>query len=66
MLPPFDIFRLNDKGELIWCLATATLDEAMTKVQQLSEAEFVIVNQNTQEKIAVKPEVKPLVKRASA
>jgi hypothetical protein len=56
---PFDIFRVDQKGGVVWCAAANSLDETKATVEQFSKIEpgieFVIMNQETKEQIAVKP-----------
>jgi hypothetical protein len=56
---PFDIFRVDRKGGVVWCAAADSLDAAKAAVEQLSKIErgieFAIVNQETHEQLTVKP-----------
>ncbi len=58
MHQPFDIFRKDHVGELLWCSTANSLDEAKAEVERLAKVErgveFVILNQETQEHVTVK------------
>jgi hypothetical protein len=63
MLPPFDIFKMESSG-LRWMEAVADLERAEARVKVLaasSPGEYVILNQNTGEKISIKPPTKRIV-----
>ena len=54
MAYPFDIFKITEKGELIWLEALPTLDAAMTRVRLLKASfpgEYMIYSQSTGKKI---------------
>ena len=53
----FDVFKKHGTG-VLWCAQAKTLAEANAKVEKLRDGktEFVIFDQDTQEKIIVKPE----------
>lgn len=60
MYPAFDIFRTDVKGSLLWCSQASTLDDARAAVQKLISAErsareFIILNQDTQERTIITP-----------
>lgn len=60
MYSAFDIFKTDSRGGLLWCSKADTLDEAKAAVQKLIEAErsapeFIILNQDTQERTVIKP-----------
>jgi hypothetical protein len=47
MESPFDIFRAEDEGSLLWRGSAASLDEAKARILELAQscpAEYVIVN----------------------
>lgn len=47
MESPFDIFRAEDGGSLLWRGSAASMDEAKARILELAEswpAEYVIVN----------------------
>ena len=57
MQPRFDIFKIADDGNPLWVEASETLDAAKARVKELlkvQSAEYVIFNQETQDKISVK------------
>ena len=63
MLPPFDIFKVEGSG-LRWMEAAADLECAKARVKVLaasSPCEYIILNQNTGEKILIKSETKRIV-----
>jgi hypothetical protein len=63
MIPPFDIFKVDDSG-LRWLEAVADLDTAKARVRILaasSPCEYVILNQTTGEKISIQPKSKRIV-----
>jgi hypothetical protein len=63
MLPPFDIFKVEGSG-LRWMEAAADLERAKARVKVLaasSPCEYIILNQNTGEKILIKSETKRIV-----
>jgi hypothetical protein len=55
---PFDIFRKDHIGGLLWCSTADSLDEAKATVERLGKIErgieFVILNQETHERVTVK------------
>jgi hypothetical protein len=63
MPPPFDIFRVESAG-LRWMEVAADLERAKARVKLLaasSPGEYVILNQNTGEKILVKSPAKRIL-----
>lgn len=58
MIANFDIFKTDQRGSLLWCGDSASLEEAKAKVKTLAdtEGEFVIFNQQTQESTTIKSE----------
>ena len=58
MLPPFDIFKVEDEIPR-WLETAETLDAALTRINELAklwpESEFVIFSQQTQNRISIKP-----------
>jgi hypothetical protein len=58
MISTYDVFRITN-GKPQWLSSANTLAEARKKVDLADGDHFVIFNQETQEKITVKPEVKP-------
>jgi hypothetical protein len=59
MIAPFDIFRKDEAGELVWCEEAKNLDEAKMKIEALAKsrrATFVIFCQKTGERVTVEPE----------
>ena len=56
MIPTYDLFKVTN-GEPRWFSSAETLAEARQKVKLTDgNGEFVIFNQETQEKITVKPQ----------
>jgi hypothetical protein len=59
MYPAFDIFKTDFTGGVLWCSQASTLDEAKATVKKLcaegSASEFIILNQDTQERTIIKP-----------
>jgi CheY-like chemotaxis protein len=63
MIPPFDIFKVESSG-LHWMEAAADLERAETRVKVLaasSPGEYIIRNQETGEKISIKPKAKRIL-----
>src|SRR5260370_16691744 len=63
MMPPFDIFKVESSG-LRWMEAAVDLGRAKARVKVLaasSPGEYIILNQNTGEKISIKCETKRIV-----
>ena len=56
---PFDIFRKNRDGSLVWRATAHSLDEVRAIVERLSKCEsgieFVILNQETQQQTTITP-----------
>ena len=57
MLPSFDVFKLTQDGWR-WCSDANSLTDAKAKAQKLADqnSEFVILNQETQERITFTPQ----------
>jgi hypothetical protein len=50
MIWPFDIFRVQDDGHVLWLEAVASLQDAKSRVESLildSEGKFIVLNQVT-------------------
>jgi CheY-like chemotaxis protein len=63
MIPPFDIFKVEGSS-LRWMEVAANLERAKARVKVLSASspgEYIIVNQNTGEKISIKPKTKRIL-----
>ena len=63
MIPPFDIFKVESSG-LRWMEVAADLERAKTRVKVLaasSPGEYIILNQETGEKISIKPKTKRIL-----
>jgi sarcosine oxidase gamma subunit len=57
MIAPFDIFQMESAGSVVWRGAAATLEEARTRVRELSAtspAEYFILSQRTGHKITLR------------
>ena len=57
MIPPFDIFRVEIDGHLVWKGAAKTLDVARLRIKILIDSEpadYLIHSQQTGHKIVVK------------
>ncbi|MGB6431073.1 MAG: hypothetical protein WBF06_10840 [Candidatus Acidiferrales bacterium] len=57
MTDPFDIFKAEPRGTVLWLESTATLEAAKARVKQLaatSGGECFIVNQQTGSRIHIK------------
>jgi hypothetical protein len=64
MLPPFDILKVENDGAVRWMEAAVHLGRAKARVKVLaasSPGEYIILNQNTGEKISIKSETKRIV-----
>ena len=58
MIPHFDVFQVENDGNLLWLEAVATMEEAQALVQGLASRgsrEYVILNQITGNKVVFKP-----------
>jgi hypothetical protein len=56
MEAPFDIFRAEPDGNILWRGAAKTLDEAKTRVKEFaksSPAEYIIINLQSGQKVTV-------------
>ena len=54
MIPPFDLFRLDDDGSVHWIGVYANVDEAKARVVELRAAlpiDFVIYSQKSGERL---------------
>jgi hypothetical protein len=63
MLPPFDILKVED-GSVRWMESATDLDRAKARVKLLaasSPGEYIILNQNTGERISIKPATKRII-----
>jgi hypothetical protein len=57
MVPPFDIFCLDSKGQLLWKGSAETLAQARLQVKQLmvsKPSDYVIFSQNTGNRTTVR------------
>jgi hypothetical protein len=57
MIPPFDIFRTETEGGVQWLEAAATLEEALGRIRAIggpSSREYLVLNQKTGQRLAVK------------
>jgi hypothetical protein len=57
MLPPFDVFRLDADGSVLWRTVVSSLDAAKQYVKGLNSPqsqEFLIVSLSTGKKLVVK------------
>ena len=57
MIPPFDIFRTEADGSVLWQEAATTLEEAKARAQQLAKnlpGEYLILSHPTGNKLIVK------------
>lgn len=58
MIAPFDIFRVDSPGGILWIEAVAELDAAKARVaalMQTTPCEYLIFSQITGHKISIKP-----------
>jgi hypothetical protein len=56
MEAPFDIFRAESDGNIMWRGAATTLDEAKKRVQEFaknSPAEYIVINLQTGLKVTI-------------
>jgi hypothetical protein len=58
VVEPFDIFLVLPNQELQWVEPAKTLPEAMDRIAQLGPGDYVIFNQTTGNKLAVKVPVR--------
>ena len=69
MYPAYDIFRRDLDGRYIWCSAASTMSEANATLRLFAtsespESEFIILNQQTNERVTVKLAQARAVRRA--
>jgi hypothetical protein len=58
MLAQFDIFRVDEKGVLLWCAAVETFEDAEATAKNLaqsSKCECVIFSQSSGNRVIIKP-----------
>lgn len=58
MLAEFDIFRVDEEGVLLWCLAVETFEDAEAtskNLAQSSKCEYVIFSQRSGNRLIIKP-----------
>ena len=53
MIPPFDVFKMED-GTYVWKGVAENLELARSKVDDLGPGEYMIFSQKTENKILVK------------
>jgi hypothetical protein len=56
MIPPFDIFRVVEGGQPLWCEPASTLEDAKARVQELGRSrpgEYLIFSQKTSHRISI-------------
>jgi len=59
MIAPFDIFRTNEDGSLLWRGEASDLNDARVRAQalaRLEKTEYIIFSQRTGNRIVVKSE----------
>jgi len=58
MCHTFDVFKKETDGKFVWCSSASSMKEANAAIQQLQNtaSEFIIFNQETQERTAIKLE----------
>jgi hypothetical protein len=59
MIAPFDIFKTDKEGTLLWCGEASSLDEAKMKVQHFLREEttdYVIFSQKTGNRLVIQPD----------
>ena len=68
MNAPFDIFRTETNGGVLWIESAATLQDARARVQELgmrSPGEYLLLNQETGNKLVIRLDgvngVRPLI-----
>ena len=63
MIAPFDVFKQEDNGEVLWLAATETLEQAhdqiATALARSPGSSFIIVNQKTGERQVVPSSATP-------
>ena len=66
MKQPFDLFRKGVDGRMLWCGEARSLAEAHAKIRRLDDTtiEFLIVNEDTGERLIINPQQPPLSKSA--
>jgi hypothetical protein len=68
MTASFDIFRMEPEGSVCWLGAAETLEEAKERIRQLAasgEAGFVILDQNTGNRLIVELSLHPSDNRSN-
>ena len=61
---PLDIFKKEVDGRFVWCGTAKSLTEANAAVKRFGDAEFLIVNEDSGERIFV-PRPEPSYKSSS-
>jgi hypothetical protein len=59
VISPFDVFRVDEQGVLLWCGDAETFESAKKKARLLAQSdrcEHVIFDQATGDRITVKPD----------
>ena len=66
MNQPFDLFKKEIDGHVVWCGAAISLADAHARIRRLDDMtiEFLIINEHTGERIVVNPHQPPLSKSA--
>ena len=58
MLAQFDMFRVDEKGALLWCASAETFEDAEATAKNLaqsSKCEYVIFSQSSGNRLIIKP-----------
>ena len=61
---PIDIFKRESDGRFVWCETAKSLAEANAAVKRLGDTEFIIVNEDSGERIFI-PRSEPSRKGAT-
>jgi len=61
MCHTFDVFKKETDGKFVWCLSTSSMKEANAAIHELQNTanEFIIFNQETQERLSITPHLLP-------
>ena len=57
MLAPFDIFRCDSEGKMLWVSSSSDIESAKTKIRELmreSPCDYLVFSQKTQNKLRFK------------
>jgi hypothetical protein len=61
MCHAFDVFKKERDGKFVWCLSANSMKEANAAIHELQNtaSEFIIFNQETEERLTITPHLLP-------